>query len=54
MEVEPKLAMERIKQRGKAIQMHENEKSLAKLQKEYEKVADRLAKKGVKIHKGRI
>jgi len=54
MEVEPKLAMERIKQRGKAIQMHENEESLAKLQKEYEKVADRLAKKGVKIHKRRI
>jgi len=54
MEVEPKLAMERIKRRGKAIQMHENEESLAKLQREYEKVVERLAKKGVKIYKRRI
>ena len=54
MEVEPKLAMERINQRGRAIQMHENEESLAKLQKEYEKVAGRLAKKGVRIHTKRI
>jgi len=54
MEVEPKLAMERIKRRGRTIQLHENEESLAKLQIEYGKVADRLAKKGVKIYKRRI
>jgi len=54
MEVEPKLAMERIRRRGRAVQLHENEESLAKLQIEYEKVADRLAKKGVRINRERI
>jgi thymidylate kinase len=54
MEVEPKVAMDKIKQRGKPIQMHENKESLTKLAQEYEKVADRLAKKGVKIYKRRV
>ncbi len=54
MEVEPKLAMERIRQRGRAVQLHENEETLVQLQKEYEKVAGRLAKKGVKINRRRI
>lgn len=54
METEPKVAMERIERRGKPIQRHENEKDLTRLQKEYEKVVERLAKNGVKIRKRRI
>ena len=54
MQAEPKVAMKRIEQRGRPIQKHENERDLTKLQKEYEKVVERLAKKGVKINRERI
>ena len=54
MEIPPRIAMERIKRRGKGIQMHENEKSLERMAQVYSKLANEAEKKGIKVYRKRM
>jgi thymidylate kinase len=54
MEVPARIAMERIRQRGKGIQIHENEKSLAKMAQVYSRMANEAKKKGIKVYRKRM
>lgn len=51
LEVDPKVAMRKIRERGEKIQSHETEEKLRVMAREYSRLAKEAEKKGVKVHR---